>query len=127
MIARTTSLLISWPLLCLFVAAISADEQAPSTYSFKPDVTVPMRDGAQLAANIFLPQGDGPWPAIVIRTPYGKQDEKWPGGEELARKGYVTVVQDCRGRGKSEGVWEPFLNEARDGFDTHEWVAKQSW
>ena len=86
-----------------------------------------MRDGVQLAANIFRPQGDGPWPVILIRTPYGKGDEKWPGGNDLAIKGYVTVVEDCRGRGKSEGVWEPFLNEAQDGFDTQEWIGKQSW
>lgn len=111
----------------IVLAVTSAGEQFPSKSSFKSDVKVPMRDGAQLAANIFLPPGDGPWPAIVIRTPYGKQDEKWPGGEELARKGYVTVVQDCRGRGNSGGVWEPFLNEPQDGFDTHEWVGKQSW
>jgi putative CocE/NonD family hydrolase len=37
------------------------------------------------------------------------------------------VVQDCRGRGKSEGVWDPFRYDAEDGFDTQEWVGQQPW
>jgi len=112
--------------LCFFAVAAPAEEgQAP--YSFQSDVKIPMRDGVQLAANIFRPKGDGPWPVILIRTPYGKQDEKWPGGKDYAVKGYVTVVQDCRGRGGSGGVWEPFLHEASDGIDTQEWVGHQPW
>lgn len=118
-------------LLCLLVlpglCEVGRGGESPSDFAFESDVKIPMRDGVQLAANIFRPKGDGPWPAILIRTPYGKQDEKWPGGKDYAIKGYVTVVQDCRGRGKSEGVWEPFVNEPQDGVDTQEWVAKQPW
>jgi uncharacterized protein len=114
-------------LLPLFLAASVAAQQDSSPFAFEADVKIPMRDGVHLLANIFRPKGEGPWPVILVRTPYGKQDEKWPGGKDYATKGYVTVVQDCRGRGKSEGVWEPFLNEPRDGFDTQEWVGKQSW
>ncbi len=86
-----------------------------------------MRDGVTLSANLFRPAGNGPCPAILFRTPYGKQDENWSGGTNLAAKGYVVVVQDCRGRGKSGGVWEPFRHEAQDGFDTQEWVGRQPW
>lgn len=122
------------PLLACVVAALApglcaplaAAETSPG-FNFEADVRIPMRDGVELAANIFRPAGDGPWPVILCRTPYGKQDEKWPGGKDYAVKGYVTVVQDCRGRGKSGGVWEPFLNEAADGFDTQEWIGRQSW
>lgn len=112
-------------LVLLLSSVASAAEQRKCIYD--QDVKVPMRDGVELAANIFRPNGDGPWPVILIRTPYGKQGEKWNGGEEFATKGYVLVVQDCRGRGKSGGEWEPFLHEAKDGFDTHEWIGKQPW
>ncbi|MBI3853644.1 MAG: CocE/NonD family hydrolase [Verrucomicrobia bacterium] len=114
-------------LLCVFLAVSVLAENDQPPFIFEADVKVPMRDGVQLAANVFRPKGDGPWPVILIRTPYGKGDEKWPGAKDVAAKGYVTVVQDCRGRGKSEGIWEPFLHEGQDGFDTQEWVGKQSW
>lgn len=113
------------PCLVLAAAALAQDSNPP--FAFEADVKVPMRDGVQLAANIFRPKGDGPWPVILYRTPYGKGDEKWSGAKELAAKGYAVVVQDGRGRGKSEGAWEPFLHEAQDGFDTQEWVGKQPW
>ena len=112
---------------CLFLVATASAQVAPAPFAYEPDVKIPMRDGVRLAANIFRPKGDGPWPVIVIRTPYGKQDEKWPGGKDYASKGYLMVVRDCRGRGNSEGIWEPFLNETQDGFDTQEWIGKQPW
>lgn len=102
-------------------------ESGAESFEFEADVMVPMRDGTRLATNIFRPRDGGPWPVILIRTPYDKQAEEWPGGKEYATKGYVTVVQDCRGRWKSEGVWEPFLHERQDGFDTQEWIGKQPW
>ena len=111
----------------LLVHAVLAADAPPAGFTFEADVRIPMRDGVELAANIFRPAGDGPWPVILCRTPYGKQDDKWPGGKDYAVKGYVTVVQDCRGRGRSAGVWEPFLHEAADGFDTQEWIGRQPW
>jgi putative CocE/NonD family hydrolase len=41
--------------------------------------------------------------------------------------GYVIVAQDCRGRGTSQGRWDPFRHEADDGFDTQEWIGRQPW
>lgn len=102
-------------------------QAAEPEYRYQPDIEIPMRDGTVLKANLFLPLGEGPWPVILHRTPYDKQDEKWPGGKSYAVKGYAVVVQDCRGRGKSGGVWEPFLHEGQDGFDTQEWIGKQAW
>lgn len=110
----------------VLVWSAAAQERLPS-FLYEADVRVPMRDGVHLAANVFRPAGRGPWPVILYRTPYGKQDQHWSGATNMAAKGYVVVVQDCRGRGKSEGVWEPFLHEARDGFDTHEWIGHQPW
>jgi hypothetical protein len=123
-----TSRLRIWQLLPLlfFALAIGAQETA-APYLYEAELKIPMRDGVRLAANIFRPKGEGPWPVILFRTPYGKQGEKWGGGKDYASQGYVVVVQDCRGRGSSEGIWEPFRYDAADGFDTQEWVGKQSW
>ena len=115
-------LLRVWSPLCL-ATAIGAD----TNVVFEAEVSIPMRDGIRLSANIFKPTGAGPWPVLLGRTPYGKGDEKGAGGRSNAAKGYVTVIQDCRGRGNSEGVWEPFRDDAADGFDTVEWIGRQPW
>ena len=46
---------------------------------------------------------------------------------KFAQHGYAVYVQDVRGRYESEGKWDPFRNEANDGYDTIEWAAKQPW
>jgi putative CocE/NonD family hydrolase len=87
---------------------------------------VPMRDGVKLATDIYLPQVAGRVPVILIRTPYKKEMSEIQ-GRYYARRGYAAVIQDCRGRFGSEGVWEPFINEPKDGFDSIEWLAAQPW
>ena len=98
-----------------------------------PDVMIPTRDGINLAADIHRPLRDGipvqePLPALLQRTPYGKSAV---GRREeaafFAENGYVVVVQDCRGRYKSEGGFTKYVGEGRDGYDTVEWVAQQPW
>jgi uncharacterized protein len=112
--------------LLLFTGALRADEAQPPLV-FEPDVMVPMRDGTKLAANIFRPKADGRFPVILMRTPYGKPDEKWGEAKRYVAAGYALVAQDCRGRGKSEGLWDPFRYDVEDGFDTQEWVGQQAW
>lgn len=95
------------------------------------NVMVPMRDGVKLATDLYFPakHGDivqGAFPAVIERTPYDKES-KFSEGRYLARRGYVAVRQDVRGRFESEGVWHPFAKEAPDGYDTVEWVAAQPW
>jgi putative CocE/NonD family hydrolase len=91
------------------------------------DVPVTMRDGVTLRANIYRPVGEGRWPVLLTRLPYGKD---FPLGSsaldpaQAARRGYVVIVQDTRGRFTSEGEWAPFRFEAEDGYDTVEWAAK---
>jgi len=89
-------------------------------------VKIPVRDGVELVADVALPEGAGPFPVILTRTPYGRQAQM-AAGENWARRGYAFVAQDCRGRGDSGGDWEPFMNERRDGYDTLDWVSKQAW
>ncbi|HET8911880.1 MAG TPA: CocE/NonD family hydrolase [Ktedonobacteraceae bacterium] len=90
------------------------------------DVPATMRDGVVLRANIFRPAAEGRWPVLLTRLPYGK--DLASGGAVLdpaqaARRGYVVIVQDTRGRFASEGEWTPMRNEALDGVDTIAWAA----
>ena len=92
---------------------------------------IPMRDGAELAADVYLPAevGDDGVPAIVEVTPYGKDNVALMGddAELYQNNGYVFVAVDVRGRGKSEGEWIAFANDAKDTCDAVEWVAAQPW
>jgi len=92
------------------------------------DTKVPMRDGVQLSADLFLPRGAGPRPTVLMRTPYSNSLEATiEKGQRLADGGYNCVIMDCRGRWDSEGEYVPFLNEGVDGFDTQEWIGQQPW
>ncbi len=90
------------------------------------DVPVTMRDGTVLRANIYRPARDGQWPVLLTRLPYGKD---YPIGSstldpaQIARRGYVVIIQDTRGRFASEGDWSPMRTEGPDGYDTVEWAA----
>ena len=88
-------------------------------------VPVPMRDGTILYADIFRPVKEGRYPVLVCRTPYGVEGRSEPAF--FSKRGYVFLIQDVRGRYESEGSWDPFRNEANDGYDTVEWAAKQPW
>ncbi len=92
---------------------------------------IPMRDGIELAADVYLPAGqDGQrLPAIVQVTPYGKDSASLIADEALLYQsnGYAFVAADVRGRGKSEGEWVAFANDAKDTHDVIEWAAAQPW
>jgi putative CocE/NonD family hydrolase len=92
------------------------------------DVPVPMRDGARLSANVFFPEGDGPFPVLLNRTPYIK-DTAMRAKRVLpyVSAGYAVVHVDVRGRGNSEGVFNPYFQEIEDGFDSLEWCGTQPW
>jgi predicted acyl esterase len=89
-------------------------------------VQVAMRDGVKLATDVYLPRGEGTWPALLTRTPYNKN-----GVQRLAarvtRAGYALVAQDVRGRYASEGRYVPFEDDMLDGYDAVEWVAAQKF
>jgi predicted acyl esterase len=103
---------------------LAAQQTAPALK--KLEQMVAMRDGVKLATSIFLPEGAGPFPVVLQRTPYGK-DAFSQGAPAWTKAGFAFVVQDCRGKGKSEGAYHPFVEDPQDGFDTVEWAAKQSW
>jgi predicted acyl esterase len=87
---------------------------------------VEMRDGVRLATSVYLPDGDGPWPAIIQRTPYNKASYARTAPRYVGA-GYAYVLQDSRGIHKSEGEYFPFESDMPDGYDTIEWIAKQPW
>jgi uncharacterized protein len=95
------------------------------------EIGVPMRDGAELAADVYLPPRaeEEPVPAIVTATPYGKDGETLISDEAVSYQsnGYAFVAADVRGRGKSEGDWLAFVNDAKDTHDLIEWAAAQPW
>lgn len=96
------------------------------------DVMAPMRDGIRLACDVYLPDDDAPVPVILLRTPYLKDkipsDDLYANYEELAQAGYGVVNQDCRGTGHSEGMLDATgASEPDDGYDTIEWIARQTW
>ena len=113
-----------------YEALRKAEASDPTLSAPKYEVTVdravgiPMRDGVKLVADIYRPQGVDKAPVILVRTPYKKEMAELQ-ARYYARRGYAYAVQDCRGRFGSGGVWEPFINEAKDGYDTIEWLAGQ--
>jgi uncharacterized protein len=89
---------------------------------------VHVRDGTRLSADVFHSAVPGPRPTLLARTPYNKNTpEQHHRAEEYARAGYNFVHMDVRGRGDSDGVFEPWRNEGQDGFDSIAWVAEQPW
>jgi putative CocE/NonD family hydrolase len=90
-----------------------------------------MRDGVMLSADVYYPveveRGER-YPVILSRTPYLKANSAFVEmGRYFAERGYVLVAMDVRGRGDSDGVFVPYRNEGRDGYDAIEWCASQEW
>ncbi|MCW8195356.1 CocE/NonD family hydrolase [Proteobacteria bacterium 005FR1] len=117
-------------MLAMLLALTSAAWARETTAKPSPSVEefATMRDGVKLAADVYKPQGEGPWPVVLMRTPYGKGNMARGGSHmRYTDAGYVYVVQDVRGKGNSEGEYIPFHHDREDGYDTVEWAAKQPW
>jgi uncharacterized protein len=131
--------------LTLVLITLPAAPQQPSTQTpSKPEFTlqevmIPVRDGVRLQTAILTPVGQtGPLPILFRRTPYGVPDkppEQMPSSmKELAQDGYIFVIQNLRGRFKSEGVFNlsswvdpndpKATNETTDAYDSIDWLAK---
>ena len=105
------------------------------------DLMVPARDGVLLATDVYRPDGPGPFPVLLERTPYDKAAPsrsertaavaKPRSRAEVAAyfvgNGYAVAYQDCRGRYHSGGCFTKYLSEAEDGFDTLVWLQRQPW
>lgn len=109
---------------------VPPDPIQPSPTPQMTPLMLPMADGTQLDTHVYLPGGDGPWPVVLIRTPYGNQREADYAADANA-KGYAVVSQDMRGRYDSQGANIPFIGcgwgEKRDGYDTLAWIHSRWW
>jgi len=96
----------------------------PYAVRVEKNVRIPLRDGVTLAADIWRPACAGQFPALLQVSYY----VTGPGlAEPLAPRGYVCVLANSRGRGGSEGDWDPYVHEPQDVFDVQQWVAQQPW
>jgi uncharacterized protein len=93
------------------------------------NIAVPMRDGVVLRGDLYRPNRDGRFPTLVYRTPYGKHQSGAAiiTARKATQRGYAVLMQDVRGRYASAGEFLPYQQEGKDGYDTIEWAAKQSW
>lgn len=103
------------------------DQAGPFDVTVERGAVMLTRDGKRLYADIYQPRGDGEFPTLLRRTPYGRTQNDlavaFNEAHYFASHGYLVVVQDTRGRHGSEGVWHPFVYEAQDGYDAVEWAA----
>jgi len=95
------------------------------------NLEIPMRDGCVLRGDLFRPDGPEKFPVLLNRTPYDKQFPQISYNTldaiRAAQRGYNVMFVDCRGRFASGGTFTCFADEARDGYDTIEWAARQPW
>lgn len=94
------------------------------------NVMVAMPDGTKLATDIYRPKSLDKFPVILIRTPYDKMSTSQPYrhlAPLFASQGYVVVIQDVRGKYRSEGEFYPYAYEALDGHTTVTWAGEASW
>ncbi len=98
------------------------------------DLRIPMSDGVSLAADLYLPDGDGPFPVLVDAYPYHKDDLigaafDYP-RRYFADHGFADLIVDFRGTGRSEGYCPDNFDmeqEGRDAAETVEWASGQEW
>ncbi len=115
--------------LALLIAALLGTASTGWAAEGQPEaesVLVPMRDGVLLATDVYRPDEPGSYPVVLSRTPYNKEGLAGM-GRDGARRGYVVVTQDTRGRFASQGENLPFNLEGPDGQDTLAWITSQPW
>jgi putative CocE/NonD family hydrolase len=100
-------------------------DRSPVPIVAEHDTPIAMRDGTILRADVFRPQGTVP--TLLVRGPYGGGAFRSVPVMPAIEAGFAVVLQHCRGRGTSDGDFQPWLDEGPDGYDTIEWIAGQDW
>jgi predicted acyl esterase len=118
--------------LAALLALAALASTLPAAARDRTTVNIPMRDGHALAADVYLPSGSGPWPTILIQTPYNRLQFvpalalSFP-DPLFGDTDYAFVVTDWRGYFGSAGAAVPGYDRGLDGYDTVEWIAAQPW
>lgn len=124
-------ILASIALASLGAAVVSTSVIAPRVDAQVVDssIVIPMRDAVVLRAIVMRPAAAGRFPTLVYRTPYGAESavRDYVIFAKAVARGYAVVVQDVRGRYRSDGRFDPYRQEGLDGYDTIEWAAAQPW
>ncbi|HJX92698.1 MAG TPA: CocE/NonD family hydrolase, partial [Pyrinomonadaceae bacterium] len=118
------------PTVAQQAAAASTPPAAQATPEVKIEFNrrVSMRDRTELSADIYRPVGEGKFPVVLNRTPYTKAGAStFKIAQYFVSHGYVYVAMDVRGRGDSDGTFEPYRHDGQDGYDAIEWLAVQPW
>ena len=112
-------------LLVVVIVLVEHRTYAQTLYrvTIQQGVSVKMRDGVSLVADVYRPVSEEQFPVLLQRTPYNRANDIST-ANALAAHGYIVVMQDTRGRFGSGGEFYPFRNESADGYDTVEWAAK---
>ncbi len=90
------------------------------------EIMMPNREGIRLQTLLYLPEGEGPFPSLMVRCMYGVEGVAGT-SKKYADEGYAVVAQNVRGRGKSEGGPTGRDDFGEDGYDTIDWMVKQQW
>lgn len=128
---RTAGRIVLMAAWCVCAAGGAIAQKSETAQAATPDmrwaVKIPMRDGVFLNATVFQPHAQKePVPVIFTLTPY-IGDSYTDRAMYFAQHGYVYALVDVRGRGNSGGAFEPFANDAKDGYDIVEWFTKQAY
>ncbi len=110
----------------------------PPGIKLDENVYVTMRDGIKIAVDIYCPETEGRYPALLSMSPYLKELQQWPpilthsieAGATgfFVSKGYIHIIAQIRGTGFSQGQWHLLdTKEQQDGYDLVEWAAQQPW
>jgi putative CocE/NonD family hydrolase len=127
LLATALLLVAALPLVKLYSGqVVRKDPRGPGRLE-ELGLTVPMRDGVHLAADLFLPAATGRFPTVLVRTPYNRKAPGIRSFYYFLNRGYALVVEDVRGRHASQGTFGAISQEAPDGSDTVDWVARQPW
>ncbi|HET9711137.1 MAG TPA: CocE/NonD family hydrolase, partial [Pyrinomonadaceae bacterium] len=112
-------------LLSISALLVTGSAKAQTLYrvQIEQGVSVKMRDGIALEADVYRPVSDEKFPVLLERTPYDRSGAAAT-ANVLASHGYIVVLQDTRGRYASGGDFYPFRDESFDGYDTVEWAAR---
>jgi putative CocE/NonD family hydrolase len=95
---------------------------------------LPVKDGTCLRYTLLLPSVKGRFPTVLVYDTYSAGSGPLPGSpmigshpDAFLAAGYAVLGVNVRGTGCSQGTWDPFATEGRDGRDVVEWIAHQPW